>query len=67
MKRSTRDAIRIAADGGPFQLNTIDAGRERDTFRDLLRAYAEADELDVDNAIAVLEGRSLPWPERRKR
>ncbi len=67
MKRSTRDALRIAADGGPFQLNAIDSGNERNLVERLLSALAEAEEHDVQNAIAVLEGNPLPWPNRRKR
>lgn len=67
MKRSTRDAIRIASEDGPFRLNAIDAGVERRTVQALLRALAEAEEHDVHNAIAILEGKPLPWPNRRKR
>jgi hypothetical protein len=67
MRRGTRDAVRIAADGGPFQLNAIDAGPERGLIERLLRALAEAEEHDVHNAIAILEGQPLPWPNRRKR
>jgi hypothetical protein len=67
VKRGTRDALRIAGDGGPFQINAIDAGPERELVGRLLRAAAEADEHDVQNAVALLEGLPLPWPNRMKR
>jgi hypothetical protein len=55
MTRTTRDALRIAADGGPFQLNAIDLAGERELVRRLLRAAAEADEGLLRKTVERLE------------